>query len=52
MAFRCEIESQPTESARMVARAAEEQGLEVPDEVPMTTTECACTSPIWYTPKG
>jgi hypothetical protein len=25
-------------------------GLELPDEIPMTTTERAYTSPIWYTP--
>ena len=27
-------------------------GVELADEVPMTTTERAYTSPIWYTPEG
>jgi hypothetical protein len=27
-------------------------GVDMADEVPMTTTERAYTSPIWYTPKG
>jgi hypothetical protein len=35
---------------RWTAYDAKYFGLELPDEVPMTTQERAYTSPIWYTP--
>lgn len=35
---------------RWTAYEAKRYGLELPDEVPMTTQERAYTSPIWYTP--
>ena len=35
---------------RWTAYDAKRFGLKLPKEVPMTTTERAYTSPIWYTP--
>ena len=35
---------------RWTAYDAKKFGLQLPKEVPMTTTERAYTSPIWYTP--
>ena len=35
---------------RWTAHDAKYFGLKLPDEIPMTTTERAYTSPIWYTP--
>jgi hypothetical protein len=37
---------------RWTAYEAKRLGAKVPTESPMTTTERAYTSPIWYTPKG
>jgi hypothetical protein len=37
---------------RWTAYEAKRFKIEMPDEVPMITTERAYTSPIWYTPKG
>ena len=37
---------------RWTAYEAEHYKIKMPEEVPMTTTERAYTSPIWYTPKG
>ena len=37
---------------RWTAYEAEYYKIKMPKEVPMTTTERAYTSPIWYTPKG
>ena len=37
---------------RWTAYEAEHYKIKMPKEVPMTTTERAYTSPIWYTPKG
>ena len=37
---------------RWTAYEAKRFGIEMPDEVPMITTERAYTSPIWFTPKG
>ena len=37
---------------RWTAYEAEYYKIKMPEEVPMTTTERAYTSPIWYTPKG
>jgi antitoxin component HigA of HigAB toxin-antitoxin module len=36
---------------RWTAYEAKRFKIEMPDEVPMITTERAYTSPIWYTPK-
>ncbi len=35
---------------RSTAYDAKRFGIEMPDEVPMTVTDRAYTSPIWYTP--
>lgn len=37
---------------RWTAYEAEYYKIKMPEDVPMTTTERAYTSPIWYTPKG
>jgi hypothetical protein len=37
---------------RWTANEAKRFSIEMPDEVPMITTERAYTSPIWYSPKG
>jgi len=36
---------------RWTAYDAKKFGVKMPPEVPMITTERACTSPIWYAPK-
>jgi hypothetical protein len=37
---------------RWTAYESEYYNIKMPEDVPMTTTERAYTSPIWYTPKG
>jgi hypothetical protein len=37
---------------RWTAYDAKKFGIDMPDEVPMMTTERAYTSPIWYSPRG
>ena len=37
---------------RWTAYEAKRFSIGMPDQVPMIITERACTSPIWYSPKG